>query len=137
MNNLWVQSAIPFLLLVLGLFSSPAFAETEQRCEAYVQSSLLQHRENLANVCYFTGSRWNADAQGQKKWCLGVNEQSLNAETAERSRWLAVCKVRNQKQGRPYHPVKKSCLPKSFKQVNVADAATLRQCISANKSSIR
>ena len=62
MNNLWVQNAIPFLLLVLGLFSSPAFAETEQRCEAYVQSSLLQHRENLANL----------------RQCISANKSSIS-----------------------------------------------------------
>lgn len=134
-KNKWLLPILLYLLLVLLCF--PVFAETEARCDDYVSSSLLQNREKVVNNCFFGGSRWNDNAAGQKKWCLGVSETALSLETAERSKGLAACKKARLNSGKRYHSVKKNCLPRSFKQFKNTNANLLHQCLSVGTNAIK
>ena len=134
-KTLQVSAILSCLLLLL--FSPVTFAETEQRCDVYVKSSLQQNKENVTQGCGFTGGRWNNNASGQKNWCLGVGEHILSSETAERSSLLASCKSSNVKKGKPRAEAKDKCHPSSLQQLKASDPKALYGCLQGSKQKLQ
>lgn len=83
------------LIVLFGLISvgsTALHAASDSFCSNYAKLSVGQYQASIDAQCKFSGTRWKNDFDGQKKWCLTVQESAASVETVARAEALIQCK---------------------------------------------
>jgi len=60
-------------------------------CSNYAQLAVEQNKQNKQHQCGFSGLRWSDNLQGQKQWCLSVDQTIAANENQIRQGLLDIC----------------------------------------------
>ena len=86
-----VRRAVMFLIAGTLMTGAVEAAEESGRCQAYAETAVLQHEENLRSGCRFTDPRWHTDYKAHYEWCLHVPEEERVRENQARQEMLSRC----------------------------------------------
>ncbi|MCK5726146.1 MAG: ankyrin repeat domain-containing protein [Thiotrichaceae bacterium] len=128
------QTAIIYLTMSCALYSN-ANAASEQFCERYARTSIVQNIQSTMYECGFKSLRWNSDFSGQKKWCKGVRQTIATSETKARTQALSKCGVGTSKSWAtlPYEQ-KESYIQTAIRAASSNDVQTLKSLKQAGAS---
>lgn len=108
------------LILAIAVMSSRLQAASELFCTNYAKLAVDQYQLSVELKCNFSGLRWNNDISGQKKWCLGVNEDIASEEALARAEALIACKKKLNKSSKLSYE-EQNTLTEALIQAAIAD----------------